>query len=103
MYKICGDIFNKIYLLNKIEKLGIQNASRFSYLNRSGCYDVESMDDSKEFQDVLNAMSIINISQENQNVIFKIIAGILHLGNVNFVPNGNYSQPEHDRRNLTFF
>ncbi len=60
------------------------------------------MNDHKEFQDVLNAMRIINISQENQNTIFKIIAGILHLGNVNFVPNGNYSQPEHDRRKSSF-
>lgn len=80
-----------------LEKFGIQNASRFTYLNKSSCFDVEGINDTKEFQDVLNAMKIINISESDQNSIFKIIAGILHLGNLTFVPNGNYSQPEHEK------
>lgn len=41
-------------------------------------------------------MRIINISSDDQATIFKIIAGILHLGNISFVSNGNYSQPEHN-------
>ena len=61
---------------------------------------MDGINDAKDFQDVLNAMHIINISESDQNVIFRIIAGILHLGNVSFVPNGNYSQPEHDRCKL---
>ena len=42
------------------------------------------MDDQAEFASVLNAMKVINISDENQNQIFNILAGILHIGNINF-------------------
>ena len=64
------------------------------YLNKSGCYEVDGVNDTKEFQDVLNAMKIININESDQFSIFRIIAGILHLGNISFKSNGNYAQPE---------
>jgi myosin heavy subunit len=60
---------------------------------------VDGINDSKEFQDVLNAMNVINISQSDQECIFKLISGILHLGNVTFVTKGNYAQPENMDRN----
>jgi myosin-1 len=78
----------------QIEKLGISNASRFQYLNKSGCYEVDGINDTKDFQDVLNAMKIIKIAESEQMNIFKIIAGVLHLGNIRFQTNGNYAQLE---------
>ena len=39
-------------------------------------------------------MAVMNISEENQFDILSIVAGVLHLGNVNFVENGNYAQVE---------
>ena len=57
-------------------------------------YDSLSEEDQKDFNEVLNAMRAVKISDEDQFNIFKIVAGILHLGNVNFVSNGNYAQPE---------
>ena len=41
-----------------------------------------------------HAMAVMNISEENQFDILSIVAGVLHLGNVNFVENGNYAQVE---------
>lgn len=77
-----------------IEKLGIIEKSRFSYLNKTGCYTVDGVNDTHEFDDVVNAMSVINMSSEDQFNIFKLLAGILHLGNVHFKSEGNYAQPE---------
>lgn len=77
-------------------QLGIQSMTRFQYLSKSGCYKVDDVDDSKEFNDVLKAMKVINISQKDQEQIFNIIAGLLHLGNVNFIENGNYAQLQND-------
>ena len=79
------------------ENLGIQNAARFSYLSKSECYEVEGIDDYKEFQDVVNAMKIIKISESHIQSILRIIAGILHLGNVNFVANNNFAQVENEK------
>ena len=64
--------------------------SRFQYLAKSGCYSVEEIDDAKEFGDVLNAMKVINISEADQEQIFRILAAILHLGNINFVETQTY-------------
>ena len=80
-------------MFNK-EKLGISNASRFQYLNKSGCYNVDGIDDTKDFQDVLKALKTVNISDAEQLNIFKIIAGVLHLGNIRFQTSGNYAQLE---------
>lgn len=37
-------------------------------------------------------MNVIGLSQAEQSDIFSIVAGILHLGNVQFIESGNYAQ-----------
>ena len=73
--------------------------SRFLYLSKSGCYEVDGLNDQKEFDDVLNAMKVVNISEIDQFNIFKILAGVLHLGNIIFKSEGNYAQPENQNCN----
>ena len=46
-------------------------------------------------------MAVMDISSENQFDILSIVAGILHLGNISFVENGNYAQVE-DAEALAF-
>lgn len=36
-------------------------------------------------------MKTIGISMEDQEAIISLVAGILHLGNINFLEQGNYS------------
>jgi myosin heavy subunit len=72
--------------------LGIQDAARFNYLSKSQCFSVEGVDDAKDFAEVIQAMRTINLSEAEQFSIFQIIAGVLHLGNVSFRSEGNYSQ-----------
>lgn len=71
------------------ESYSLAEPSYFSYLKQSGTFDVDGMDDVKEFQEVKSAMKVCGISQENQVSIFKIVSGILHLGNVQFVEKDN--------------
>ena len=42
------------------------------------------------------AMETMGISLEDQATVFQLVAGILHLGNVCFVEDGNYAKPEND-------
>jgi len=60
----------------------------FYYLNQSQCYTADGIDDIKEYRDTRNAMNIIGISQQNQDTIFKLVAGVLHLGNMSFNEDG---------------
>ncbi len=42
------------------------------------------------------AMDTMGISLEDQATVFQLVAGILHLGNIGFVEDGNYAKPEND-------
>ena len=42
------------------------------------------------------AMDTMGISLEDQATVFQLVAGILHLGNICFVEEGNYAKPEND-------
>ena len=63
---------------------GLQEPQTYEYTNRSKCFDVQGIDDKAEFQDTLNAMNIIGLSQGEQDNIFRMLAAILWLGNVTF-------------------
>ena len=41
-------------------------------------------------------MDTMGISLEDQATVFQLVAGILHLGNISFVEEGNYARPEND-------
>jgi myosin protein heavy chain len=56
----------------------------YFYLNQSGCYDVQGINDANDFKDTKSACAIMNITDEEQQAIFRVISGILHLGNINF-------------------
>ena len=61
--------------------LGIQD---YHFLNRSGCFQVEGMDDVKEFQEVCESFETVGIDETMQKDIFRVVSAILTLGNVTF-------------------
>ncbi|CAH8361175.1 unnamed protein product [Eruca vesicaria subsp. sativa] len=65
-------------------KLKLEEPTAYRYLNQSRCIKLEGMDDSKEYTKTREAMSIVGISLEEQEAIFRILAAILHLGNIEF-------------------
>lgn len=71
--------------------LGLTNPDYYFYLSQSGTYKVDGIDDRQEFSDTMTAMSVIGISEEDQESILGLVAGILHLGNLAFVEQGNYA------------
>ncbi|CAF1329366.1 unnamed protein product [Adineta steineri] len=64
---------------------------RFQYINHVGAIKVPKIDDAKEMHDTQHAMDIIGLPKEVQHNIFSLLAGILHLGNVNFGDKNNYA------------
>lgn len=75
-----------------MEQLGISTPDYYKYLNQSGCYEVDGMDDAKEFVDTTNAMAVMGMTPEMQWEVLKLVAITMHLGNITFIENGNYAQ-----------
>ncbi|KAL4184475.1 hypothetical protein AMTRI_Chr10g225820 [Amborella trichopoda] len=66
------------------EKYKLGNPKSFHYLNQSNCYDLAGVSDAHEYLATRRAMDIVGISQQEQDAIFRVIAAILHLGNIDF-------------------
>ncbi|KAL9273072.1 Myosin-11-like protein, partial [Drosera capensis] len=68
----------------EIQKYKLGNPKKFHYLNQSNCYDLVGVSDAHDYLATRRAMDIVGISEKEQEAIFRVVAAILHLGNVNF-------------------
>lgn len=93
------------------EKYKLGNPREFHYLNQSNCYELDGVNDAHEYLATRRAMDIVGISEEEQvslpqisngfkrrlmlcsifdtnssfqEGIFRVVAAILHIGNVEF-------------------
>ena len=83
-YQLCKGAEGKLR-----EACRIESCDQFRYLSRSGCFDVEGIDDVVEYQATRNAMAHIGLSKKAIDTVFKLVAAILHLGNVSFAMSGD--------------
>ncbi|KAH9517053.1 hypothetical protein DERF_007753 [Dermatophagoides farinae] len=66
------------------EKYGLQAAEKYFYLNQGNCIEIDGKDDAEDFRFLIGAMQVLGFTNEEQDIIFRILASILHLGNVYF-------------------
>ncbi|KAG6429116.1 hypothetical protein SASPL_107155 [Salvia splendens] len=80
--------YHCFYLLcaaqEEIKKYKLGHPQTFHYLNQSTCFALDDVDDAHDYLATRKAMDVVGISQEEQDSIFRIVASILHLGNVRF-------------------
>ncbi|XP_017226579.1 myosin-12 isoform X2 [Daucus carota subsp. sativus] len=67
------------------KKFKLGDPRSFHYLNQTNCYEVANVDDAREYLETRNAMDVVGISEDEQDAIFRVVAAILHLGNIDFV------------------
>jgi len=72
---------------NLQQEFGLAGPECFHYTNQSSTYTVPGIDDRKEFAEMHEAMQTIGFSQQEIHDIFKLVAAILYIGNITFVPN----------------
>mmetsp|Transcript_9650 Transcript_9650/g.18159 ORF Transcript_9650/g.18159 Transcript_9650/m.18159 type:complete len:1426 (-) Transcript_9650:410-4687(-) len=68
--------------------LGLQGASCYHYLSQNGrdvC--VDGLNDNEGFQKVRNGLRVLGINDGEQSAMWRLVAAILHLGNLCFVCN----------------
>ncbi|CAA0814367.1 Myosin-11 [Striga hermonthica] len=68
----------------EIEKYKLDHPKTFHYLNQSKCYELVGVNDAHEYLATRRAMDIVGISKAEQEAIFRVVAAILHLGNIDF-------------------
>ncbi|KAM4069975.1 hypothetical protein ACB094_12G130300 [Castanea mollissima] len=66
------------------ERYKLGNPKSLHYLNQSNCYELVGVSDAHDYLTTKRAMDIVGISQKEQDAIFRVVAAILHLGNVDF-------------------
>ncbi|KMS98094.1 hypothetical protein BVRB_4g095730 [Beta vulgaris subsp. vulgaris] len=68
----------------EIEKYKLGSPKTFHYLNQSKCFDLVGVSDAHDYLATRRAMDIVGISEKDQEAIFRVVAAILHLGNIDF-------------------
>uniref|UniRef100_M4B4H4 Myosin motor domain-containing protein n=1 Tax=Hyaloperonospora arabidopsidis (strain Emoy2) TaxID=559515 RepID=M4B4H4_HYAAE len=54
----------------------------YAYLNQSGCLRSDLIDDAENYQNLISALQFIGIRESTQHEIFRLVAGLLHMGNI---------------------
>ncbi|XP_074506568.1 unconventional myosin-VIIb-like isoform X1 [Sebastes fasciatus] len=67
--------------------LSLGDAKEYKFLSKGGSIVCEGRDDAKDYKRILSAMKILTFSESQCHEILKLLAAILHLGNVCFKAN----------------
>ncbi|SCZ93083.1 BZ3500_MvSof-1268-A1-R1_Chr6-2g08450 [Microbotryum saponariae] len=86
------------------KNLGLKAASNFAYLNQGGApsYAIPGVDDAEEFRATQKALSTVGITIERQWQIFKLLAALLHLGNINITSSRTDALLDDEDKSLEF-
>ncbi|XVF42254.1 hypothetical protein PTKIN_Ptkin01aG0346100 [Pterospermum kingtungense] len=68
----------------QIERYKLGHPKTFHYLNQSRCYELVDVSDAHDYLATRRAMDIVGISDNEQEAIFRVVAAILHIGNIDF-------------------
>ncbi|KAF9579807.1 Myosin type-2 heavy chain 1 [Lunasporangiospora selenospora] len=64
------------------KELDLQSIQQFNYLKQGGVQTINGVDDAAEFEITQRALSTIGISVQLQWSIFRLLAALLHIGNI---------------------
>ena len=62
----------------------LKDAEEFHYTNQSGVTTVDGINDEKDWLEMTNAMDVLNMSAAEKEQTFRLVAAVLHMGNVDF-------------------
>ncbi|XP_046676173.1 myosin-VIIa isoform X2 [Homalodisca vitripennis] len=66
------------------QKLELSDASHYKYLTGGGSITCEGRDDAAEFADIRSAMKVLLFSDQEIWEILKLLAALLHIGNIKY-------------------
>uniref|UniRef100_A0A3P8Q2U0 Myosin VIIBb n=1 Tax=Astatotilapia calliptera TaxID=8154 RepID=A0A3P8Q2U0_ASTCA len=69
------------------KRLSLGNAKEYKFLTKGNCIACGGRDDAKDYSRINSALKTLNFSGKDCHEIFKLLAAVLHLGNVCFEAN----------------
>jgi len=67
------------------QRLRLKEPERFRYLcEDTDCFETEGISDADEFETLRSALRTIRIDNRMQDILFRVVASVLHLGNITF-------------------
>lgn len=82
-------IFYQLCASNRSQAYDLESAVAYRFLNKGQCVSIESMDDGICFEETLTAIQLLGISSDETEWLLHQVAGILHLGNIDFESEGD--------------
>ncbi|KAF7722644.1 Myosin type-2 heavy chain 1 [Apophysomyces ossiformis] len=95
-YQLCAAI-----PLSEKKEFELGEYNTFHYLNQSGTGTVPGVDDAAEFEVTQRALSTVGLSVQLQWKIFRLLAALLHIGNIQITGRGDAMLAENDPALLT--
>ncbi|CAN9499417.1 unnamed protein product [Ophioblennius macclurei] len=68
--------------LPEFKTLRLSSADKFNYTCMGGNTTIEGVDDKKDMEETQRTFSLLGLKEDFQSDVFKVLAAILHLGNV---------------------
>ena len=62
----------------------LKDAEEFHYTNQSGVTTVDGINDEKDWLEMTNAMDVLNMSADEKEQSFRLVAAVLQMGNTEF-------------------
>lgn len=66
------------------KELELYGPQYYRYLNESGCVAVHGIDDAHDYRETRRAMDVIGMDRQEQDEVVRMVAAILHIGNITF-------------------
>ncbi|KAK3078212.1 hypothetical protein LTS18_008145, partial [Coniosporium uncinatum] len=82
------------------EELGLMTADEFDYLNQGSAPVIDGVDDKAEFDALRQSLTTIGVNTETQAQVFRILAALLHIGNIKVGATRTESQLAGDEPSL---
>ncbi|MCJ1247273.1 Myosin type-2 heavy chain 1 [Trapelia coarctata] len=82
------------------EEWALVPVEHFDYLNQGGAPQIDGVDDKAEFDATRQSLNTIGVSAKKQAEIFRVLAALLHLGNVKITATRNDSSLAPDEPSL---
>ncbi|XP_057692410.1 unconventional myosin-Vc isoform X3 [Corythoichthys intestinalis] len=83
-YQICACAH-----LPQFKELKLRSADEFHYTGMGGNIIIEGVDDRKGMEETQQTFSLLGLKEDFQSDVFKVLAAILHLGNVEIKSSGD--------------
>ncbi|KPP69957.1 hypothetical protein Z043_111247, partial [Scleropages formosus] len=78
-----------LQVLTRIRRMYfLEEPECYYYLSQSGCVKDRSLDDKQLFDSVMEALKVMEFTEEEIRDVFKLLSGVLQLGNIEFMTAG---------------